>query len=577
MPVTWEPDAFTGRRFGAYEVLCRMALGGMAEIFLGFGLSGAYAGVPVVLKRIVDGCREDPEALAMIVNEAKLTATLSHLNIARIFDLVADGEDVVLVIEFIPGVNLEELSESFASRGDTVPLGLVLAAVSEVAAGLERAHLNRRLDGSPQPVIHRDVTPRNIMIGFDGVTKLLDFGIARAAGTERHTMVGVVRGTTTYMSPEQAVGQEVDERTDLFSLGVVFHELLVGAPLFRRDTAEDEMAAVWGDPVPVPSSANPRVPRAIDAVVLRALERPLERRYASASDLRRDLAFAGGASAWPRAKSAELLRERFAMEREAILRCLDRIPADLAQSASDRSAGPPVLDLPERPGVDADDADDATSPAQLAPRAGGPAEAQDVESLEGAALQGPPVPIDMKTAIVPARPLTLEPRTLAAAGFPWGNAEAGPAGEAEPRPQGEPTAPGGVVPSRPWFPQVDFPATNPLTSAVGRGTLRRWIGAGALILLLGVLGGASFHKYRERRPKEAPRARLSLSTDRPVQVFFEGRYLGVTPLDALDLPAGRQTLFLLSGDGSQRRVDLELKADAHSKANVALDRLVAVP
>src|SRR5258706_4096585 len=188
-------DEFTGRRFGKYEVLCRLAVGGMAEIFLGFPLSGPFAFRPVVLKRILSDHREDSSSLQMLIDEAKLTAQLSHKHVAQVLDLEVDDEDVILVIELIQGANLEELAALVIAKKDLLPLGFVITAVRDAALGLQHAHTHKHSNGASMPIIHRDVTPRNLMMTFDGIGKVLDFGIARAVGASRRTVAGMVRGT----------------------------------------------------------------------------------------------------------------------------------------------------------------------------------------------------------------------------------------------------------------------------------------------------------------------------------------------------------------------------------------------
>ena len=282
-------DEFTGRSFGKYEVLCRLAVGGMAEIFLGYAKSGPSAWKPVVLKRILTEHREDDQSMQMLIDEAKITATLNHPNVAQVLDLEIAGDEVLLVIEFIRGATIEEIVTAVTDKKEVVPLGFVLSAIRDCAQGLHHAHSHKDGTGKPMPIIHRDVTPKNLMVDFEGLGKVLDFGIARAMGAARRTVAGMVRGTSAYMSPEQAVDGKMDTRTDIFSLGTIFHELLTGQRLFHRGNAGKEMAAVYEAEVPPPSSINRRVPKALDAVVLKALERPLARRYQTGLEMVRDL------------------------------------------------------------------------------------------------------------------------------------------------------------------------------------------------------------------------------------------------------------------------------------------------
>src|SRR5439155_21050259 len=174
------------------------------------------------------------------------------------------GDELFLVMEFVAGATVSDLAE----KGQ-LPLGFSLAAIRDVALALHDAHSFQATTGEATPIIHRDVSPRNIMVSYDGVTKLLDFGIAKPQGSQRRTAIGMVRGTSAYMSPEQASGESLDPRTDLFSLGIVLHELLTGQRLFRRRSALDEMLAVDRDPIPVPSKLNSKVPAGLDAVAMK--------------------------------------------------------------------------------------------------------------------------------------------------------------------------------------------------------------------------------------------------------------------------------------------------------------------
>ena len=321
--MAWVADEFTGRRIGRYEVLCRLAVGGMSELFLAFARGGAHAGRAVVLKRMIADQRDDRAAMAMVLNEAKLTAALSHPNLAQVLDLEQTPAGLMMVIEFIDGANLEEL---MAQRDTELPLGFALSMALDVATGLEHAHSHRNANGKPQPVVHRDVSPRNVMVGFDGVARLVDLGIARVVGSQRGTQAGMVRGTSAYMSPEQAVGEPLDARSDIFSLGVVLHEVLTGKPLFRRHTPLDEMKAVYDSQIRAPSSVSSRVPHALDVIVLKALARKREARYSSAGELAHDLRLAIKGTQWSHSRCGRLMQERFATRRSALRRLLTRLP-----------------------------------------------------------------------------------------------------------------------------------------------------------------------------------------------------------------------------------------------------------
>jgi hypothetical protein len=539
--MTWSTDEFTGRRLGRYELLCRLAVGGMAELFLGFARSGPSQGRPVVLKRILPDLREEPAALRMLIDEARLTATLSHPNIAQVLDLERDGEDVALVIEFIPGADVEEVADVYRERGEPVPLGFALAVGREAAQALAHAHAHRGERGEPSPVIHRDVTPRNVMVDFEGAIKVLDFGIARAKGIERRTVVGMVRGTTSYMSPEQAVGGELDPRTDLFSLGVLCHELLTGQRLFARATPGEEMAAVYEGEIPLPSRVNRRVPRAVDPVVMRALERPLERRTQSALDFIRDLSLAAGSTMWGHERCAELMQAQFAARRILVEQLLARVPGR-PRAASE-------------------------GPTQIG--RGGPAAAgygEDLFSDSSRTQEAMPAqPSEPRGEAV--RPVAEASRRLPSA------APRRPEVEAEGRGAG--AGPTHALPARPGpVPPASGPAgeVGHRAPVASRAPLLASLVAG---LALGTLAGA----LGARALLQAPGARLgqvAIRSDRPAQVLLGPLSLGWTPVVAV-LPVGRQVLLFQEDGGQPRALVLEVLEGVENPLAVELDTLPGPP
>jgi serine/threonine protein kinase len=307
------PDA---RSLGKYEVLCRLSTGGMAEIFLASqrGLAGFRK--LVVLKQILPDIRGEEEFVRMFLDEAKVTAAFNHPHIAQVYDLdIADGE-LFLSMEFVPGATLVEVARACRQANIAIPMGFSLMAVRDTAVALHYAHTFTDPLGQPSPVIHRDVAEKNIMVTYEGVTKLLDFGIAKSLARASRTAVGMVKGTSGYMSPEQILGEPLDARSDLFSLGVVLHECLTGMRLFYAKQAEAMMNAVLRCEVTPPSRTNKQVPPELDAIVMRALARKREDRYASTLEFARALERAVGPLIWHPEQSSELMRRLFADRRE---------------------------------------------------------------------------------------------------------------------------------------------------------------------------------------------------------------------------------------------------------------------
>ncbi len=618
----WAFDEFTGKRFGKYEVLCRLAIGGMAEIFLGFARTGPFANQPVVLKNILPEQRDDPQALQMLLDEARLTATLTHANIAQVTDLERAGEDVLMVIEFIQGANVEELVEAWSKQGEAVPLGFALACVREAAQGLAHAHLHKDGKGQAEPIIHRDVTPRNIMTGFDGATKMLDFGIARAMGSQRRTVAGMVRGTTAYMSPEQAVGKELDPRSDLFSLGIIFHELLTGQRLFAKGNPGAEMAAVYEGEIPLPSKVNRRVPRALDAVVMRALDRNRDKRYQTATELIRDLSLAAGSTIWTKERCAEMVKERFIERRRDLDRLLVRIPTVSAPGSGGTDEHPELPEYPEsrtvmvqrpagppaRVGIELDPLnrtaiDNSPAIAELRNRLRVPGDQRSTdatgENPEVTQNRMPPMPVDR-----PPRPSTPPPQYARQSTPPVSmpkpsTPQPQPArqGTPQPQPARPTTTPATPQPARQGTPppQERLSADalfGDLTDTEARARVRpgsrsmrslpevkaevptasRAPIVIAVVLALVLGAGGMFVVSNLTKPSPQGLGRLSLKSDRPVAVMLNGQAMGNTPIDSL-IPAGTHALQLTEADGTVRTLDLEVDVGAVIEKTVALDSL----
>lgn len=314
--LTLTPDGFRGRVLGKYEVLCRLSTGGMAEIFLAAQKGAAGFRKMVVLKQILPDIRGEEEFVRMFLDEAKVTAAFNHPHIAHVYDLdVADGE-LFLAMEFVPGATLVEVARACRTAQEPIPIGLSLMAVRDTAVALNYAHSFTDPLGRPSPVVHRDVAEKNIMVTYEGVTKLLDFGIAKSLARAGRTAVGMVKGTSGYMSPEQIMGDPLDARSDLFSLGVVLHECLTGMRLFYAKSAEAMMNAVLSGDVPPPSRVNKEVPPELDAIVLKALAKRREDRYGTTLEFARAIERAVGQRIWHPEQSSELMLRLFAERRD---------------------------------------------------------------------------------------------------------------------------------------------------------------------------------------------------------------------------------------------------------------------
>jgi TonB family protein len=276
--------------FGQYEILERIASGGMAELFRArrSGVEGFQK--IVAIKKILPHIAGDEEFITMFADEAKLAAQLSHPNIVHIFDLgKIEGGGYFIAMEHVEGRDLRSILHMVRETGLKMPVPLAVSIAAKVAAALDYAHRRHGDDGQDLNIVHRDVSPPNILVSTDGDIKLCDFGIAKAASKVSRTESGALKGKVPYMSPEQAWGKPVDQRSDIYSLGTVLFEMLTGRKLFQGDSDLNVLEKVRAGDVALPSSLNPDVPPALDAAALKALARDPDERYPRASDLLRDL------------------------------------------------------------------------------------------------------------------------------------------------------------------------------------------------------------------------------------------------------------------------------------------------
>ena len=274
-----------------YRLTQKIGSGGMAEVFRATGEGPEGFERAFVVKRILPRLSEAPEFVGMFVDEAKISARLLHPNIVQVFEFAYQEGGYYIVMEPVDGVDMGFLLRKLERRGAVAPAAFAAEVGRQACRGLGFAHGLTSPDGKPYGIVHRDVTPPNIMVAWNGAVKILDFGIARAVQQLRtsQTEAGIVKGKMSYVAPELLQGQPADARSDLFSLGVVLHELLSGRRLFVGDNDLETLKLVSEMPVPRPSSRNPEVKPALDEVILRALARDPAKRYQSADEMSQDL------------------------------------------------------------------------------------------------------------------------------------------------------------------------------------------------------------------------------------------------------------------------------------------------
>jgi serine/threonine-protein kinase len=273
------------RTLGHYQLLSQLAVGGMAEIYVAktAGVSGFEK--LVALKVIHPNFSADPDFVQMLVDEAKLSVQLQHANIVQTFDLGRVDDQYYIAMELIDGVDLYKLLRRASDHEIDFPFEVAAFICGEVCAGLDYAHRKRDSRGRPLQIVHRDVSPQNVLVSFDGEVKIVDFGIAKAAMRSQNTAAGVIKGKYYYMSPEQASGDPIDLRTDIFSAGILLYEMIVGQMLYLEEDLDKLLEIVRRASIAPPSSKRMGVPRELEAVLMRALKKRADDRWPTAGEL----------------------------------------------------------------------------------------------------------------------------------------------------------------------------------------------------------------------------------------------------------------------------------------------------
>jgi eukaryotic-like serine/threonine-protein kinase len=278
-------------KLGKYEVIRQIAVGGMAELYLTrtVGMEGFEK--LVCVKRILPQYANNPSFVNMFLNEARLAATLHHPNIAQVYDIGQEQGEYFFAMEYVHGEDLGRLVTTAQENAVPISLDCALTLVSGLCAGLHYAHEKASPEGKPLGVVHRDVSPTNVLVSYDGAVKLVDFGIARAGGEPAQSAVGGLKGKISYMSPEQCRGNKtaLDRRSDVFSAGTILYELTTGRRPFIDETEYGVLQQIVNRDADPPSTVDPGYPPALEAIVMRALARDVNRRFSTALELQNQL------------------------------------------------------------------------------------------------------------------------------------------------------------------------------------------------------------------------------------------------------------------------------------------------
>ncbi|MEM6956839.1 MAG: serine/threonine-protein kinase [Myxococcota bacterium] len=329
-------------RLGPYELLERVGVGGMAEVYKARQLGEEGFERHLAVKRILPGIASDPDFVAMFIDEAKIAVQLQHPNIAQVYDLGRDGEELFIALEFVEGRDMKTVVERQAKSGKKMPLSFAIYVVLKVCEALQHAHFARGSGGAPLNFIHRDISPQNILVSYEGAVKVIDFGLAKAAGRLSQTQAGVVKGKLAYLSSEQARGKEIDHRSDIFSLGTCLYEWLTGQRLFWRTGDMETVIAVQKAQVPPLRASRSDLPHELQGIVARALAANPDSRFRTASEMHEALMVFAVEAGIP-------------IRRQVVAKHLSDLFPELAPKVVD----PPKIEAPKptrRPNIFADEA-----------------------------------------------------------------------------------------------------------------------------------------------------------------------------------------------------------------------------
>ncbi len=331
------------RAVGRYLVLGHLASGGMASVHLGRLRGEAGFRRLVAIKILHAALARDPEVRAMFIQEARIVSGIRHRHVVQTLDVLEDQGDLLLVMEYVDGVPISRLMKDVLGAGGSLPVPIVVALVCDMLEGLHAAHEARGDEGRPLDIVHRDVSPQNVMVARDGSALMVDFGIARAADRGHLTTPGQIKGKAAYMAPEQAKGEAIDRRVDVYAASIIGWELLTGERLFAGDTFTQSVLLQLDKQPPAPSSLRDGVSKELDAALLRGLAKRRDERFATAHEM--VLALEASSRRASRAEVSEyLLRVEadFFRERDAMLEQASRASHQGEEGEGSTGARAPV-------------------------------------------------------------------------------------------------------------------------------------------------------------------------------------------------------------------------------------------
>jgi serine/threonine-protein kinase len=347
-PGTSEP-----RIIGRYALYDEIAAGGMATVHLGRLLGPVGFSRTVAIKRLHPQFAKDPEFVAMFLDEARLAARIRHPNVVPTLDVVALEHELFLVMEYVQGESLARMVRLSRKHDAAPPLNLVTTIMAGVLHGLHAAHEAKTEQGEALSIVHRDVSPQNVLVGIDGVPRVLDFGVAKAAHRSQTTREGQIKGKIAYMPPEQIRSEGIDRRCDVYAAAAVLWEAVTRKRLFQADSEPALLAMVLFQPAPSPRTVVPDMPEALERIIMRGLERDQDKRYATAREMALELetclpvASASAIGGWVERLAGEALASR--ARRISDIESVTSSPAVLGMLAAAEAAAAPVAVAPAVP------------------------------------------------------------------------------------------------------------------------------------------------------------------------------------------------------------------------------------
>jgi eukaryotic-like serine/threonine-protein kinase len=326
---------------GRYLLYGEIASGGMATVHFGRLQGAAGFARSVAIKRLHPQYAKDPDFVGMFLDEARLAARIAHPNVVPTLDIVSQGDELLLVMEYVRGSSLSRLLRTLTQKGERMPTRIAAAITAGALRGLHAAHEAKSEAGEKLEIVHRDVSPQNVLVGTDGIARVLDFGVAKAAGRVQTTREGQLKGKLAYMAPEQITTGSVTRRTDVYAAAVVLWEMLTGRRLFRADNEAKLLALVLDSEVLAPSKLVEGLPSAFDQVVMKGLDRDPAKRYATAREMAIDVEAVVGIEPstvigeWVEVVAADELRERANRIEEIERSVLGSSPSGVSQSPHD--------------------------------------------------------------------------------------------------------------------------------------------------------------------------------------------------------------------------------------------------